>query len=101
MSLTQPSSPDADKNKTPISKVPRHYLLFLLLTLFFVALLTIVNHYKIIDISKTTLMVFKWVAIAAIVGYAMYKRSLTTWILISMIVGAEFSYDLQQEAVKM
>jgi proton glutamate symport protein len=41
------------------------------------------------------------ITIAAIVGYAMYKKSLTTWILISMILGAEFGHDLPQIAVKM
>jgi len=96
-----PISPDAEKNKTKVSKVPRRYLLFLLLTLFIVSFLTIVNHYSIFSISKTVLMAFRWVAIAVFVGYALYKRSLTTWILISMIVGAEFGYDLPQIAVKM
>ena len=46
-------------------------------------------------------MFSRWIAILTIIGYAVYKRSLTTWILISMIVGAEFGYDLPQVAVKM
>ena len=46
-------------------------------------------------------MVFRWIAIGAFVGYALYKKSLTTWILISMIIGAEFGVDLPQVAVKM
>ena len=101
MPIMPPISPDAEKNKTKVSKVPRRYLLFLLLTLFIVSFLTVVNHYSIFSISKTVLMAFRWVAIAVFVGYALYKRSLTTWILISMIVGAEFGYDLPQIAVKM
>ena len=101
MPIMPPISPDAEKNKTKVSKVPRRYLLFLLLTLFIVSFLTVVNHYSIFSISKTVLMAFRWVAIAVFVGYALYKRSLTTWILISMILGAEFGYDLPQIAVKM
>ena len=101
MPIMPPISPDAEKNKTKVSKVPRRYLLFLLLTLFIVSFLTLVNHYSIFSVSKTVLMAFRWVAIAVFVGYALYKRSLTTWILISMIVGAEFGYDLPQIAVKM
>ncbi|HBZ20762.1 MAG TPA: dicarboxylate/amino acid:cation symporter, partial [Bacteroidales bacterium] len=46
-------------------------------------------------------MVFRWIVIGAFVGYAIYKKSLTTWILISMLVGAEFGYDLPHIAVKM
>jgi len=101
MPITPPISPDSDKNKIKVSKVPRRYLFILLLTLFIVSLLTIVSHYNIFYISKTVLMTFRWIAIAVFVGYALYKRSLTTWILISMIVGAEFGYDLPQIAVKM
>ncbi|MDP3003486.1 MAG: cation:dicarboxylase symporter family transporter [Bacteroidales bacterium] len=101
MPITPPTSPGAGKNKTKVSKVPRRYLLFLLITLFVVSFLTIVNHYDIFSISKTVLMIFRWVAIVVIVGYAIYKRSLTTWILISMILGAEFGHDLPQVAIKM
>jgi proton glutamate symport protein len=63
--------------------------------------LTVVNHYDILKISNTALLAFRLIAIAAIVGYAIYKKSLTTWILISMILGAEFGHDLPQIAVKM
>ena len=101
MPITPSTSPDTGKNKTKDSNVPRRYLLFLLLTLFVVSFLTIVNHYDIVSISKTVLMIFRWVAIIFIVGYAIYKRSLTTWILISMILGAEFGHDLPQVAIKM
>jgi len=101
MPITPPPSPDAGKNNKKVSKVPRRYILFLLLTLFVVSFLTIINHYDIFIVSKTVLMVFRWIAIVSIVGYALYKRSLTTWILISMILGAEFGYDLPQIAVKM
>ena len=64
MPITPPISPDADKNKIKVSKVPRRYLFILLLTLFIVSLLTIVSHYNIFYISKTVLMTFRWIAIA-------------------------------------
>jgi proton glutamate symport protein len=101
MPVPHPTSPDTSENKTKSGKIPRPYMLFLLISLFVVSLLTILNHYEIINVGKTVLMIFRWIAILAIVGYAVYKRSLTTWILISMIVGAEFGYDLPQVAVKM
>jgi proton glutamate symport protein len=101
MSITPPTSAGESKTKTHVSKVPRRYMLFLLLSIFVVSALTTVNHYDILSISKTVLMVFRLVAIIFIVGYAVYKRSLTTWILISMILGAEFGHDLPQVAIKM
>jgi proton glutamate symport protein len=94
-------SPDAGKNNIKVSKVPRRYMLLLLLVLFVVSFLTLFNHYNILFVNKTVLMVLRWLAIAVIVGYAIFKRSLTTWILISMILGAEFGHDLPQVAVKM
>ncbi len=101
MPITPPISPDAGKSKPIAKKIPRRYILFLLLTLFIVSILTLTDHYRIISISKIVLMVFRWIAIVAIVGYAIFKRSLTTWILISMILGAEFGYDFPQIAVKL
>jgi len=101
MSLLPSTSSDDLKAKAKVSKVPKRYLLFLLLTLFIVSCLVVGNHYNIFSIGKTVLMLIRWAAIAVIVGYALYKRSLTTWILISMIIGAEFGYDLPEVAVKM
>ena len=101
MHIESSSSPDTGTNTKRVSKVPRRYMLFLLLTLFLVSFLTIVNHYDIFSISKSVLMIFRWIAIVVIVGYAIFKRSLTTWILISMILGAEFGHDLPQVAIKM
>jgi len=89
------------RNRGKINKVSKPYLLFLLATVFVASSLLIVNHYNILSISDTVLLISRLIAIAAIVGYAMFKRSLTTWILISMILGAEFGHDLPQIAVKM
>jgi len=101
MSESQTAAAKAGKEKTIKGRVPKSYVIFLLATLFAVSLLTIINHYGIISINKYVLMIFRWIAIGAFIGYALYKKSLTTWILISMIIGAEFGVDLPQVAVKM
>ena len=101
MSSAPLTSAGDPKNTGKNNKVPKQYLLFLLATVFIASLLTIVNHYNILIISNTILLISRLITIAAIVGYAMYKKSLTTWILISMILGAEFGHDLPQIAVKM
>ena len=101
MQINSPTDPNINSNKPKGSTVPRWYVLFVLLTLFVVSVLTLADHYSVLNISKTVLIVFRWVTIAAIVGYAIYKKSLTTWILISMVAGAEFGYDLPQVAAKM
>ncbi len=101
MSSAPPTSAGEASNTGKINKVPKRYLLFLLAAVFITSLLTIVNHYNILTISSTILLISRLIAISAIVGYAFYKKSLTTWILISMILGAEFGHDLPQIAVKM
>ena len=35
----------------------------------------------------------RWIAIAGIAAYAVRRRSLTTWILVSMVIGAEIGHD--------
>ena len=89
------------REKKKFSKVPRNYLLLLLLTLFVLSLLTVVNHYDLVGVNTTFLTLLRWLAITIMVGYALFKRSLTTWILISMIIGAEFGYDFPEVAVNL
>ncbi len=43
----------------------------------------------------------RWLAIGGLVLYALPRRSLTTWILISMAVGAEIGYDWPHVAVQL
>jgi proton glutamate symport protein len=69
--------------------------------LFVASLLTVLDHYEIVPVGKVPLMLFRWIFVAAVVIYAYFRKSLTTWILISMIVGAEFGYDVPDVAVKM
>jgi proton glutamate symport protein len=45
------------------------------------------------SISATTMASARWLAIAALVGYAVMRRSLTTSILVGMLVGAEIGHD--------
>jgi proton glutamate symport protein len=44
---------------------------------------------NIASISEFVLLTFRWLFIFSVLLYAIYKRSLTTWILVSMIVGVE------------
>jgi proton glutamate symport protein len=46
-------------------------------------------------------MVLRWVVIAALCAYALRRRSLTTWILVSMVVGAEVGHDFPEAAVSL
>lgn len=88
-------------NNTSKKKIPGYYLIILYGLLFIASLLTVLNHYNIIYIGKPVLVISRWIAIAGIVGYATFKKSLTTWILISMIIGAEFGHDFPTIAINL
>jgi proton glutamate symport protein len=46
-------------------------------------------------------MVLRWLAIAALVAVVARRRSLTVWILTSMVIGAEVGHDFKDVAVEL
>ncbi|MGV3589653.1 MAG: dicarboxylate/amino acid:cation symporter [Adhaeribacter sp.] len=68
-------------------------LLFTLLVLTIAAILTVLHNYGFMQLSPVALSVLRWVGIALLVFYATQKKSLTTWILASMVIGAEIGYS--------
>src|SRR5690242_11079998 len=54
-----------------------------------------------LPIPAAVLVISRWIAIAALVAVALRRRSLTTWILVGMVAGAEFGHDLPQVAVSL
>jgi proton glutamate symport protein len=100
--LTIIDAPANKLSKRPtIKKVPPKYLLSMLGLLFVISLVTVLNNYGFIEINETFLIVSRWCFLFVLVGYAVMKRSLTTWILISMILGAEFGHDFASVAVNL
>lgn len=65
------------------------------------AILLFLNHYDIIIIPDLLLRISRWLAIAGIFLFAVKKRSLTTWILVSMVIGAEIGHDFPQIAMSL
>ena len=70
----------------------------LLALLFFtvLAILYFLQLNNIVPIPETILLGFRWIFIACILLYAIYKRSLTTWILVSMVIGVEIGLDFPE-----
>ena len=46
-----------------------------------------------VTIDPTILIASRWLVVASLVLYAIYKRSLTTWILVAMAAGVEIGLD--------
>src|SRR3954463_2546269 len=57
------------------------------------AVLWAVNHYGGAALNPQFLTVTRWIALAAFCAYAWTRRSLTTWIMGGIFVGAEFGHD--------
>lgn len=75
--------------------------LITLVTIFIAALLTISNHYQIIAIAEPVLLVVRWLAIASLIAFGFTKKTLTAWILISMVIGAEIGNDFPAMAINL
>src|SRR6188474_3153696 len=66
-----------------------------LLLLTVVAILHFVHMQKWSIFSDTFLLAIRWVFVGSLVLFALYKRSLTTWILVAMVIGIEIGLDFR------
>jgi len=75
-------------------------LLLAVLLFSFAAILSFVSH-EIRPLPSTLLFAVRWTAIAALAFHGLYRRTLTTWILISMVAGAAIGHDWPGVAVNL
>ncbi|MEP7253454.1 MAG: cation:dicarboxylase symporter family transporter, partial [Ginsengibacter sp.] len=75
--------------------------ILVLIILTIVAIIHLIDVYNFNSISPVFLRVLRWVFIASLVLFAIYKRSLTTWILASMVIGVEIGLDFPLFAQNM
>ncbi len=62
------------------------------------AILILLQQYAFIALPAEALLAIRWAGTGVLLLYGLQKRSLTTWILISMVVGAQIGYDFPQAA---
>jgi proton glutamate symport protein len=75
---------------------------YLLLSVVSVALvLLVLKANSILEVPRNILLIFRLLSVALLFVYAFRKRSLTTWILVCMVAGAEFGYDVPEVAKKL
>jgi len=72
------------------------------LALFFAAAVVFLGgRYGAFHVAPAATAVIRWLAIIALIVYAIARRSLTTWILVSMVLGAEVGHDFPAFAVNL
>lgn len=64
-----------------------------LLSFTIAVILLVLDWNNIIDIPRTALSVSIWVFVVALCVFAWYKKTLTTWILVSMVMGVLIGYE--------
>ena len=69
-----------------------------LVTLALAVIAAIAGHYS--SLPHAIVFITRWLFAAALLIYAIQRRSLTTWILVSTVVGGIFGHDFPQAAVK-
>lgn len=72
----------------------------ILLLLSIAAIAEVISHY-VSPLDGNLLFALRWAALGGLLVFAFRKKSLTTWILISMLVGAEVGHDFPEVAVQL
>jgi proton glutamate symport protein len=65
------------------------------------AALWAVGHYGQVAIPVNLLLILRWAALLVFCGYALVRRSLTTWIFAGMLIGAAIGHDWPHAAVNL
>ncbi len=64
------------------------------------AILSAVSYY-LTPLPAILLLAVRWIFILTLVLYALYKRTLTTWILVAMVIGAALGHDWPPAALHL
>jgi proton glutamate symport protein len=75
--------------------------IIVLVSLTLILIVHLLNHYHFIHFSKEVLLTLRLLVCLVLLVYAVRKKKLTTWILVSMWIGAELGHDLPGIAVHM
>lgn len=84
-----------------MNKFWRFFPWILLTTISIVIISLILKANRLVDIPAYILLILRLLSVALLIVLAIKRRSLTTWILISMIAGAEFGYDVPAVGQKL
>ena len=79
----------------------KNLLIILFTSILAAIILNLGQFYSLWLIDPIALLLIRWVAISFLIWFAARKRSLTTWIIISMVVGAEFGEDFPAIAIHL
>jgi proton glutamate symport protein len=71
------------------------------IALFLSIIIHLSGFYDMINVPQVYLVISRWLVLLIIIFYGWEKKSLTVWIMISMLAGIEFGYDMPVFAQKL
>jgi proton glutamate symport protein len=80
--------------------IPKLFLFAFFLFLALTATLTVLNHY-LFPVHFLVLAISRGIVLVFVFLYSLRKKTLTTWILFSMLAGAEFGHDFPSIAMNL
>lgn len=75
--------------------------IFTIATVTLAAAISFLNHYNWVNIPDYIAIATRWLAIIGLILYGLKKKTLTAWILISMVIGIELGHDYPDIAVQL
>jgi proton glutamate symport protein len=84
-----------------MKKSTRGIYISFFVALFLTLLLHYFNFYEVLSVPKIWLIISRWLILLFVILYCFGKKSLTVWILISMLAGIEFGFDFPVFAQKL
>jgi proton glutamate symport protein len=84
-----------------MKKVWKFFPWFMIGIISITIVLLVIQANNLLEISSFILLIFRLLSVSTLIIYAFRKRSLTTWILVCMVAGAEFGYDVPAVAKKL
>lgn len=84
-----------------MSKIWKFFPWVLITVISFTLVLMVIQANNLLEIPSAILFTFRILSVFVLIVYAFRKRSLTTWILVCMVAGAEFGYDVPGVAKKL
>ena len=61
-----------------------------------VALLHVLDWYNIVTVPSAVLSASHWIFVAGLIVYAWFRKSLTAWIMVSMVLGILIGYEYRE-----
>ncbi|MBK7132643.1 MAG: cation:dicarboxylase symporter family transporter [Bacteroidales bacterium] len=84
-----------------MSKIWKFFPWILIAVISFTLVLMVIQANNLLEIPPSILFIFRILSVSVLVIHAFRKKSLTTWILVCMVAGAEFGYDVPGVAKKL